>query len=363
MLQSYALSVQARHPPPSQLAARSFVSYPRSGCNMLHEARNRCLVSVTLFAVFCLGWATLAEAQEDTPGTMADGDLSTLVESVVGEKPTLGCSKHFRIITTAEGVGLPDLLEYAEKVRTEIVTWLEMTGDPRCEGKVADFYLVRHENQYEALLESILPRYQCEKWRLEFFLAHRARAFALYPAVSVSIPVKTPCRNIIVNPTAKILLGRFVTKAEHLPVWLTEGFGYCMEAVHAERPRAVVPEGWREQTGPHVAADSRRWEHWVRASVRDGSAQTFAKLKHVLLQEFDESTAARSWSLVEFLMEKHPKKFVRWMRLLSEKRWQERFSWQGAFFEVFQWQDTDVDRAWQLWVAGQDEMTSQPSGR
>jgi hypothetical protein len=83
----------------------------------------------------------------------------------------------------------------------------------------------------------------------------------------------------------------------------------------------------------------------MASTAREGRLMKFAEVKkQEYWNEWDSRSRAHIWALVKFLVDEHPKRFAKWIKLMR------RLPLDEAFQKSFGWTDEQVDEHWHPWV-------------
>lgn len=270
-------------------------------------------------------------------------------------------SEHFTLAAVGQVHNAVKLLELAEDVYDDFTF---LVGEPSTSclfgDRRADIYILADRDTYEVVIHEVLPSYRTEqgsaipKDAIEFYRLSE-RVIHTEPPVAVCVSGGTVVRNWVVSAAAHFVLAQYLGRFKRFPPWLAEGFAAWMEVRHigTSRQFRVTTGAYGDGEIEAVAAkigSADRWSAILDSLIRADRHRGFDRLKHLTLNHLAYHDLVQSWSLVTFLVEERPKRFVRWLRTM---RWLTRIDkagWEHAFFHAYGWTGAAVDERWSQWV-------------
>jgi hypothetical protein len=263
---------------------------------------------------------------------------------------------HFCIYTTTGEQDARRMADLAEAVHDEFTYLIrEPSGTHLFGDRKADLYILADRAEYTFVVDTVMLWYRREEAVLDFY-RHSERVINTEPPVAITVKDHHPLPNFIVNATAHLLLSHFVGRHKRLPAWLAEGFAAHLEhrwTGSCANYRVTIQRYGDGDVDPVAAkrGGCTGWADIMETRVRTGRYRTFDRLKHLTLNHLTYHDLCRSWSLATFLVEEHPRKFVRWLRALRHRsRLDPGSAWERPFFRVFGWTGEALDRRWTDWV-------------
>jgi len=263
---------------------------------------------------------------------------------------------HFSVYATTGEDDARRMADLAEEIHDEFTYLIrESSGTHFFGDRKADLYILADRHEYAFVVDTVMLWYRREEAVLDFY-RHSERVINTEPPVAITVKDLHPLPNFVVNATAHLLLSQYVGGHKRLPAWLAEGF-----AAHLEHQWTGLCANYRvtiERYGDGdvdpVAAKRggcTSWADIMETRVRAGRYRAFDRLKHLTLNHLTYHDLCQSWSLVTFLVEEHPRKFVRWLRALRRRsRLDNGSAWERSFFRVFGWTGEALDGRWARWV-------------
>ena len=280
-------------------------------------------------------------------GQLGDAEAADLVESAVGKRPIVARSSRFRIVSLRGEEEARELLNLCERVHGDFVKLMGDKPGTRYWGATADEFIVESRQQYLALADKVMPRYIGRKDMIAF---SRGQTSAWWPRGPFGLhdASRLPVRNALVYHASQYLICRAVQLSKHQPLWPGYGFAWNQEQRYTKsirfafRIKKVYGDSGESDASPGTLA---RWSNALALCAADGSLMSFAEVNNrKYMNEWDTRTQAHIWALVRFLVDEHPDRFAKYLKLMRTKPSQE------AFHEAFGWTAEQVDRHWHAWV-------------
>ncbi len=170
-------------------------------------------------------------------------------------------------------------------------------------------------------------------------------------------------RQVIIHEVGHLVARAYKYDYNYGPEWLEEGMAAYMEAKIAGVTSCYCFKGGYGQAG--VAADklvNLKWDKWkasVKLEAKTGG-KTFRQLVMMRINDFTAAEVGKCWSMIDYLVQKDPKKFAQWMaamrRLWPKDKVPEYLPKKGeaqeqAFKEVYGLDFAGVEAEWAQFVA------------
>ena len=242
-------------------------------------------------------------------------------------------------------------------------SWREMWGRKKClvlvgknKGeyrKLIRWYGRKHD-PYPGFQQAAIPNnyFPNQNKRVAFFMHSRPLDVKTLPYVAA-------------HEVGHLCVWRFSWNQYFVPPWLEEGMGLYLEAKTFNRTRCFCFGGaYGDASGSAEKLFDIAWGKWketVRKMVRkrsDKQMKTILRLRH---NQIGAAEAGKSWSVIDFMVQRDKKKFTRFMRQMKaywpqkgaprpDFRPEKQKAQERALKDGFDWTFDELDTEWRAWA-------------